>query len=560
MSKKIASLYAEIGADTTKLEKGLKGTKTALGGVAAAFESVTGISLGTAAAFGSVVNFLRESVQEAAEAQRIQAQLGAVLKSTGGAAGMTADEVNKLAMRLSDLSSVEDDQIVKASALMLTFTRISKEVFPDAMTAALDLSTALGQDLQQSVTMVSKMLNVQAGDTTMASTAMNAARRVGVAFTEDQMALAKQLVETGDMMGYQKLILEELNTEFGGSAAAMGGTYAGQVAKLTNEYRILQEEIGMKLIPVLTDAAGALNTLMAAERKITDALNEHDQTMQTVAKTYDEYISEMFRAAYAAGEFNKYTGLNVEWTLKNRQETERMAKALGFLTEGQFLANQSIAAGTEEAGFLRNAISDLTGETETYDSTLASLYESVFSVDDAMKAYNETLLYNKASAGLNAEDQLALGRALGLVDESTVLAMTRLDNLRESYASGKLTAEEYRAAVKALNDQIQGIQNKTVTIGINVNWTGDLGELDHIGKPGVASGYREEGGPVTRGGSYVVGEEGPEMFVPSTNGYIVPAGQTAALANSTINNTYNLTVNSLAAANNVVRDFDLMRM
>lgn len=43
-------------------------------------------------------------------------------------------------------------------------------------------------------------------------------------------------------------------------------------------------------------------------------------------------------------------------------------------------------------------------------------------------------------------------------------------------------------------------------------------------------GARAGGGDVSNGRAYLVGEEGPEMFVPRTAGTIIPAGQTAALA------------------------------
>lgn len=39
---------------------------------------------------------------------------------------------------------------------------------------------------------------------------------------------------------------------------------------------------------------------------------------------------------------------------------------------------------------------------------------------------------------------------------------------------------------------------------------------------GGGGGFRADGGPVTAGQRYIVGERGPEMFVPNTSGYIVP--------------------------------------
>jgi hypothetical protein len=50
-----------------------------------------------------------------------------------------------------------------------------------------------------------------------------------------------------------------------------------------------------------------------------------------------------------------------------------------------------------------------------------------------------------------------------------------------------------------------------------------------------AGGGRAAGGPVEAGTSYTVGEHGPELFVPSQSGSIVPNG-----AGVTVHNTFNI--------------------
>jgi hypothetical protein len=45
-------------------------------------------------------------------------------------------------------------------------------------------------------------------------------------------------------------------------------------------------------------------------------------------------------------------------------------------------------------------------------------------------------------------------------------------------------------------------------------------------------GFRAAGGPVTAGGSYVVGERGPELFRPNTGGSIIPNNQIGSFAGS----------------------------
>jgi hypothetical protein len=63
----------------------------------------------------------------------------------------------------------------------------------------------------------------------------------------------------------------------------------------------------------------------------------------------------------------------------------------------------------------------------------------------------------------------------------------------------------------------------------------------------------QHGGPVQAGRRYLVGEVGPELFVPSTNGYVIPNNQ---IQN---NHHYNLTINTSARAEAALSDFHTMR-
>lgn len=47
----------------------------------------------------------------------------------------------------------------------------------------------------------------------------------------------------------------------------------------------------------------------------------------------------------------------------------------------------------------------------------------------------------------------------------------------------------------------------------------------------IFSGSRADGGPVSRGGAYLVGERGPEVFRPSIAGVVEPAGGSGVTVN-----------------------------
>jgi hypothetical protein len=156
-----------------------------------------------------------------------------------------------LADSLSETTRYEDDAILSGENLLLTFKNIGASVFPDATTAMLDMSTAMGQDLKSSAIQIGKALNDPI-------TGMSALQRVGVTFTEEQKDVVEAMMKTGDIVGAQKIILEELRSEFGGSAEAAGSTFAGQLDILKNSLGNAAEEIGMAVLPALKDLATGL--------------------------------------------------------------------------------------------------------------------------------------------------------------------------------------------------------------------------------------------------------------------------------------------------------------
>lgn len=203
----------------------------------------------------AVIGFLGASVKAFADSERATAQLEAVIKSTGGAAGVTAQSVLDYADAVQKKTAYEGDSVVATSALLLTFTNIGKDVFPMAMDAILDMSTAMGQDLKGSAIQVGKALN----DPVAGITALT---RVGVTFTEQQKEMIKYLVETGQVADAQRLVIAELAKEFGGSAAAEAATFSGQVSQLKNQLGDMMEVIGASLIPVFQELQKTMQPLI----------------------------------------------------------------------------------------------------------------------------------------------------------------------------------------------------------------------------------------------------------------------------------------------------------
>lgn len=153
-------------------------------------------------------DFFKGAISEAQDAAKVMRQTNAVIASTKNASGLGASGLEDLASKLSKLSAVDDEVIQSGENVLATFTNIKGDVFKGATEAALNMSAAMGTDLQGSIVQVGKALN----DPIKGISALS---RVGVTFTDQQKAQIKALVDSGKTMDAQKIILKELSKEFG---------------------------------------------------------------------------------------------------------------------------------------------------------------------------------------------------------------------------------------------------------------------------------------------------------------------------------------------------------
>lgn len=237
---------AGVGHTADKTGRGFAGTLgrgMKVAGVALASGAVlagAGIAAGIAKGFG-----------DAAEFEALQKQTEAVLKSTGNTAGTSVKGVQELAASLENLSGIDETLIINSQNVLATFTQVRNEtgkgnkIFDRATKAALGISAALGTDLQGASVQVGKALNDPIKG-------ISALTRVGVSFTDKQKEQIKALVESGDKMGAQKVILGELNKEFGNAAKAAGSGFNGAMARLQDTIGDTFRDIATNLLPIAT--------------------------------------------------------------------------------------------------------------------------------------------------------------------------------------------------------------------------------------------------------------------------------------------------------------------
>ena len=370
----IGSLWYNIGSKTTELEKGLANSKSKLTGLKNSFQSVTGVSLTGAAAFAAAGKALQFVINEAMDAEKSEVRLSTALKSTGYAAGMSKDALMSYATQMSKVTVNSEEAIMDAESLMLTFTKIGKETFPQAMEAAMNMSAAFGQDLQSSVIQLGKALNDPSG--------MAAMKRIGVSFSEAQISMANAMFEAGDVAGYQKIIMGELNTEVGGMAKAMATTYSGQVAILKNNFGELGEEIGKRLIPWLSDAAKALNGLLTVHGYWEDMVRTAPGWMSKAGISYEDYRRRVLDTATSVGELSKREKERYEYYSKNLNNPmnvvwiENMNEKLGIQSQAAYEAQGTVGQLAHAWENYRNSIKDIPEITEQTEEDLQAMVDA----------------------------------------------------------------------------------------------------------------------------------------------------------------------------------------
>ncbi|WP_327017228.1 hypothetical protein [Cryobacterium sp. MP_3.1] len=251
---------------------GVIDTATQRTGATAGRNLSTGIGLGLAAAGAGITVWAKQQVDSLARIESIGAQTDSALKATGAGAWTTRAKIDELAGSLENKTATEAESITMGANMLLTFKNVKNaagegnDVFDQSIGIMTDVSRAMGTDVAGGAIQLGKALNDPVAG-------ISALSRVGVTFTEDQKAMIASLVDSGDVMGAQKVILAELNSEFGGAGAAYAETYAGKVDLVGHAWGTLGETVLTAAMPLLLDLAGVLNTVFTYLNENAWALN-----------------------------------------------------------------------------------------------------------------------------------------------------------------------------------------------------------------------------------------------------------------------------------------------
>src|SRR3989304_2530048 len=183
MAINLGSAYGKVSLDSNGIKSGVSQGITSLNKLEKAAHAIGGAmqKVGAGMTIGLTVPiaaFFASSVKSAMEAENALAEMKAVLLSTGGAAGMTLEELTKMASGLQKVTKFSDEEIMSGQSMLLTFTKIGKETFPLATEAMLNMAEKFGGMEAASIQLGKALNDPIAG--------VSALRRVGVMLTDEQ--------------------------------------------------------------------------------------------------------------------------------------------------------------------------------------------------------------------------------------------------------------------------------------------------------------------------------------------------------------------------------------
>jgi len=439
----VGDIVVNLTANTRAFSSGLFG---AVGVVRNALFRIENVVTG---ALGGLT--FAKMVHDAEIAQREMRKLEAVITATGGAVGLTVDEIAEFANARQKITDFGDEATKSAASILASFQTIQGPAFLRTLELAQDLATVMGTDLNSAT----KMLGLA-----LASPAEGLSRlsRAGVIFTQDQKNLIKSMVESGDAAGAQSLLLDALAGKIGGAAQAA----SSPVNRLKNALGDLSEVGGAVLLPTVELITEALaGQTMEFNENATEAERFGNELASGVVPVLADVAGAVEVVIGVFSALQATLSATIATIARMRLISAELAEKLGldFLGEAEFLRNLIEEEDRTQQRLLNRANNLVFGEGVGKQITKA--------LDDARKRLDERPK-PKEVAGLLDPDAFdedvesaaddAFKRAQQLFDMTQTpieRAMQDLKDAEDAFAFGELPAFVVERMQERLWDEIR---------------------------------------------------------------------------------------------------------
>jgi len=453
MSEKAAVSTKEMQTSFTEMGESIKGT----------FESikVTAESLFGMFAIFEGYEFISKSGEAFEALHKANVQLQAGLESTRGVSGETLQSLESDQDKFRKNVDISKASIADMQAQILTFPKISSQVFPQVEQDVMDMATRLHHGLDETSIMVSKALQDPLH-------LVRQLRRVGVDFTEQELEKIQTLAKTNHLLEAQKLILNEIQTEFGGSAeAAASANPFFELDKATEDLRLdlgsLIDEIKVGLAPALISFTEGVKNVVDWIRRNKDMLIELWNVLKPILELWLAYKVAMGLAA-----LETWAAVAAQWALNAAMDANPigiMITAIGGLA----LAYNSLTGSIQSAEDAKNAFDNVGYQDmkdsidklkDSYTDKKGKLNEGDFVATLNLKISTKKKELDEANAKYNAAIQPTnqVNGTIGLIDNPFDYAKrlfgSKVKDSDEATKEGTIIGV-LKSQLKALNDGLK---------------------------------------------------------------------------------------------------------
>ena len=238
--EKLKAQMMGLEKTTPKVANNIRGFNKAAKGLGASMQAALGPLLTVTAAIGAVGASLRIFQERQADV----AVLSQGLQNLGLGAD-ALDALQRSADKLGKTTLFNQEDFTQAYAALTSFRRIGVSSYERVAETAANVAQVMKTDVKSATIQLAKALEDP-------SKGLTALTRTGITFTDEQAAMIKGMQAAGDIAEAQKLILEELNTQYNETAKAAGSAgLAGALDSLGETLRDVGEKFGALISPAI---------------------------------------------------------------------------------------------------------------------------------------------------------------------------------------------------------------------------------------------------------------------------------------------------------------------
>lgn len=318
-----------------------------------------------------------------------------------------------------------------------------------------------------------------------------------------QETIAKQVEETAKQVTALELAREKerLQLDKGNKTKFVSLTTDQRLAQIANDKN-----------KAISDGVIAYNKQAQAERAAIGTTNVYEMMVASLKAQLMESLQPALNLANAFGDLNE-----------NLNKTKEVK--IGKLDLNQFLQQEEIEIPLKFPGDYTEISKDVSPTAALIKKAMQEYFKRTEPLDASLLlALDAEKLKKFEFMGFKGLTQAQKD----LADTGNMIAnmlTPSLDAMIQAVSRGENAFEAFGQGVKAVLVQvIQKLAATAVLAGIlSAIFPGGLGGAQGFGAIfGRLAGFRATGGPVSGGSPYVVGERGPELFVPAVSGSIVP--------------------------------------